>query len=662
MRRVLSLLLGAALLAAPAPPARAEMDVTAWQYARRISAGPPGWAVLELDGPAWAGARPDLGDLRIVAAGKREIPWRELGAPAPVPERFPVRISDVLTDAAAGRTTFVADLGRAGTVTNRLSLRTTSRDFFKRLTFETSNDVGTWLPLGGETYVYDLTARGGGARLDAPYPETSYRYLRVTVQDLGTPPLAGLGAELQRHRAPAPSDRPVAAQAVGQGQAGNDAWSVLDVGYSGVPVTQATVSVPAARFQRAVLLEGSRDRAVWQPVASGAIYRLGAGQEQLTLRFPRATYRFYRLTVRSGNDPPVVPESVTLQGPPARLLFRRPDGGQLFLLYGNPGARPPAYDLAQFPDPEPARPAPVTLGRPLTVMTEPEVAAPPAPPPATDANPKLWRYERPVQPGTAGFVQVALDRHVLDGARRDLADLRLADAAGLEVPFLLRTDRSVPPASWPYTVANKADDPGESWWVLDLGARLPVQSVRFAAAGSNLTRSVRAEGSDDGQSWRPLGSGPVRRVDTIFGAEENLVLAFPEARQRYLRVVVSGDRRDLEPAEVRGFLPALLFRVEPGGAYRLWYGQPAAGARPYPAVLFADAYAPARVGAEALGTPVDHQPPPERPAFLKPGTAPPVANPPSPLLTYALWGVLGALVAGLAAAVVWLFRRLAAGK
>lgn len=82
-------------------------------------------------------------------------------------------------------------------------------------------------------------------------------------------------------------------------------------------------------------------------------------------------------------------------------------------------------------------------------------------------------------------MQVTMDWHVLEQAAPDLADLRLVDDAGLEVPSQVITDRSVPAAAWPYQVAGRGTAGKAEWWVLDLGAVRPATAPGNHPAGTH---------------------------------------------------------------------------------------------------------------------------------------------------------------------------------
>jgi hypothetical protein len=43
--------------------------------------------------------------------------------------------------------------GQTGTITNRITLTTSSKDLIQRLSFEASNDLKSWRHLGDEDYI-----------------------------------------------------------------------------------------------------------------------------------------------------------------------------------------------------------------------------------------------------------------------------------------------------------------------------------------------------------------------------------------------------------------------------------------------------------------------------------------------------------------------------
>jgi hypothetical protein len=146
-------------------------------------------------------------------------------------------------------------------------------------------------------------------------------------------------------------------------------------------------------------------------------------------------------------------------------------------------------------------------------------------------------------------------------ARGDLADLRLRDRAGREVPYLLVP----PPAAAPRREAVARIRPTpvrprrESGAELDLGAPKDVAGVRLdVPAPASFLRALRVEGSVDGTRWTTLAADASVYVLAPEGAAAGLAQAvrneevrFAPARARFLRVVFD-DRRAPPLPPLRG--------------------------------------------------------------------------------------------------------------
>jgi hypothetical protein len=133
---------------------------------------------------------------------------------------------------------------------------------------------------------------------------------------------------------------------------------------------------------------------------------------------------------------------------------------------------------------------------------------------------------------------------VFDKSREDLADLRLLDASGQEIPYALWIRKEVDEQSEVSGhLFNQATKGLASEVSVDLGSEAVVHNeVEIETAGTNFRRRVEVEGSDNGKDWRGLKSG-----DVIFGfgsqdrsVQSNRV-EYPTSRYRYLRVRVFAD-------------------------------------------------------------------------------------------------------------------------
>jgi hypothetical protein len=123
-------------------------------------------------------------------------------------------------------------------------------------------------------------------------------------------------------------------------------------------------------------------------------------------------------------------------------------------------------------------------------------------------DPEAPAFERAVEVPGPGLFAVRLDAHVYEAARPDLGDLRVVDAAGGAVPYVLDRGALPPgPARRPRMRNRGHLAGGVASVVLDFGERVHKQSLTVRSSGANFRRRVTVEGSDDGQSWTTLTDG-----------------------------------------------------------------------------------------------------------------------------------------------------------
>ena len=157
-----------------------------------------------------------------------------------------------------------------------------------------------------------------------------------------------------------------------------------------------------------------------------------------------------------------------------------------------------------------------------------------------------WPFYVELNAGSAapGLYDLIVPFHVMDKSRIDLADLRILDGNGREIPYALRVRREIDDSR--VTTANIYNRTfiGSSHEVyVDLGEDHGVHNaVEILTNGSNFRRRVVIEGSDSGTEWRTLKTG-----DAIFNfhAQNKLVeskrVSYSPSRFRYLRIRVLAD-------------------------------------------------------------------------------------------------------------------------
>lgn len=163
-----------------------------------------------------------------------------------------------------------------------------------------------------------------------------------------------------------------------------------------------------------------------------------------------------------------------------------------------------------------------------------------------------WRCRiRPERAAEDGLIEFSVPPAVFDGARRDLADLRVL--AGNEViPWVVRRPRgSRRSVRVRGKVYNRTHLPGKlSRATVDFGDRVMKDRVHVASAGEDFKREVRIEASQDASDWQVLRAGAFL-FDVSGGPGDGFrkdVVSLPENDFRYLRLTIYHDPGD--PAEV----------------------------------------------------------------------------------------------------------------
>jgi hypothetical protein len=158
-----------------------------------------------------------------------------------------------------------------------------------------------------------------------------------------------------------------------------------------------------------------------------------------------------------------------------------------------------------------------------------------------------WPFFVEVTPptGRPGMRDLVVPLQVLDKSREDLADLRLYDAQGTEIPYALRILREVNETQERSgRLFNQASVGSAASEVsVDLGENAGEHNeVEIETSGTNFRRRVDLEGSDSGTEWRTLKSGGViLSVQSQNRAVELNRVNYPTSRYRYLRVRVFAD-------------------------------------------------------------------------------------------------------------------------
>lgn len=243
----------------------------------------------------------------------------------------------------------------------------------------------------------------------------------------------------------------------------------------------------------------------------------------------------------------------------------------------------------------PPRPAPVLAPNPGFV---------PAPTregldgPGPVANLRRLRWVRAVE-GAPGWVRVPLDAHVLAHARAGLADLRVVDAEGRLLPYLLEPEGEL--AEVALGPIERTEDGSRSHLAVSVpDPDLPLDTVLLTTPATRFERTVEIL-RDRGRATETL------RVVPWVGDDVGSTLAVEVGQAVGNRLLVrleNGDDPPLPVEAVRATRGSWALRVRlPEGGARLAYGGPGVEAPSFDLALLRDEVLRMPVGEGRLGEP-----------------------------------------------------------
>ncbi|HLB28032.1 MAG TPA: DUF3999 family protein [Dehalococcoidales bacterium] len=342
--------------------ALADFSLRDWQYGKTITLPDnlrqEGLVEINPDREVFAGSIYGLADLRVIADGNTETPYK-LDVNRATSQRNSVQISISDKGYLPGQyNSFIADLGRTGVLHNEIEFQTLAANFRRTAIVETSNDRFTWAKIT-EQIVYDFTVKERNfttRNTRIRYPDSTARYLRVKIIDDGTGSIEVGSATVffVQETAAREVAWPATILDVSRDASQRTTLVRIDLGSPGVPSYRLAVSIPEVNFHRVVSLEASADRETWRNILGRSeIYaydtpKFVGGSSEIT--YPETSLRYLRLIIYDEDSPPLTVKRADVWGLQPRLVFSANPERSYQLFYGNKEARQPSYDIEKvFP-------------------------------------------------------------------------------------------------------------------------------------------------------------------------------------------------------------------------------------------------------------------------------------------------------------------------
>jgi hypothetical protein len=455
----------------------------------------------------------------------------------------------------------------------------------KAVDVEGSNDGTTWTKLAGGDSLFQ--SPNGAMKLRVSLPEGAWEFLRVTIDDLGSPPVPFTGAQLHKARTTAPAEAlPITIKM--RDESPGTTRLALDLGAANLTLGSLRIESNEPVFTRAVTLavpevgdDGIRER----DIADAVIYRVNVnGKNEAHLEIPLESQIHTRelfVLIRNEDSPPLSIDTVRADRRLVRLTFFANQPGRYSLLSGNTQCDMPRYDLSALSGK--LRNATATDVVPSTLVSNPNYTSPEALAAVTLTGSQLdvakWKFRKLLPLTQSGAQQVELDPELLARSQPDQRDIRIVRGE-YQLPFLFEHTSLSRPISLNAAAANDPKKPALSRWALKLPQPgLPITRLVCASSSPLFHRQMRLweEVTDERGDKLASDLGRATWDQTPNSPKRDLVIelnARPQSDKLFLETD-NGDNPAIELRDFRSYYPVtrVVFKAtDPAQPVWLYYG------------------------------------------------------------------------------------------
>ena len=599
-------------------------DPNEWRNAQALEVPAKGLARLNVPTATLDVAQPGLEDLRIIDSTGNQVPYLiERLLPDPESTTRPTEFRSTIEN---GATLLNLKTGTSAPIVG-LSLETPATHFMKAVDVEGSNDRTTWTKLAGGDSLFQWS--NGATKLRVSFPEGAWQFLRITIDDLGSPPVPFTGAQLHKARTTAPAET-VAITIKSRDESPGSTRLALDLG--GVNLTLGSLRIESNEpiFTRAVTLavpevgdDGIRER----NIADAVIYRVKVnGKNEARLEIPlelQIGTRELLVLIRNEDSPPISIDAVRADRRLVRLTFFANQPGRYSLLIGNAQCAAPRYDLSALSGK--LRNATATDVVPSALVPNPNYKPPQTLAAVTLTGAQIdiakWKFRKLLPLTQSGVQQVELDPEVPARSQPDQSDIRIVRSEH-QLPFIFERTSLSRPISLNVAAANDPKKPAISRWSVKLPQPgLPITRLVCTSSSPLFHRQMRLseEVTDERGDKFASELGRATWDQTPDSPKRDLVLelnARPKSDTLFLETD-NGDNPAIELRDFRGYYPAtrVIFKATPDPAQPVWlyYANPDATAPRYDLTLVAGELLRAERGTVTAGAEENLSP---KPSFV----------------------------------------------
>ena len=573
-------------------------DPNEWRNTQTVEVPAKGLVRVSVPATTLDAAQPGLEDLRIVDSTGNQVPYL-IERLLPDSEST-IRPTEFRSTIENGATRLNLKTGTGAPISG-VSLETPATQFMKAADVEGSNDGRTWTKLAGGDSLFQLP--NGATKLRVSVPEGAWQFLRITVDELGSPPVPFTGAQLHKARTNAPAEA-VAVTIKSRDESPGITRLALDLGAANLTLGSLRIESNEPVFTRPVTLavpEVSDDGIRERNINDAVIYRVSVkGKNEAHLEIPlelQIQTRELLVLIRNEDSPPISIDAVRADRRLVRLTFFANQPGQYSLLTGNTQSAAPRYDLSALSG-KLKNVAAIDVV-PSALAPNPNYKPPEALATVTLSGAKIdvakWKFRKLLPLTQNGVQQAELDPELQARSQPDQRDIRIVRGE-FQLPFILQRTSLSRPINLNAAAANNPKKPALSRWSVKLPQPgMPITRLVCTSPSPLFHRQMRVweEVSDErGDKFSAeLGSGTWDQTPNSPKRELVIELnARPQSDALFLETD-NGDNPAIELRDFRGYYPVtrVVVKATPDPAQPVWlyYGNPDATAPRYDLTLVA---------------------------------------------------------------------------
>lgn len=356
-----------------------DPDLIKWPYKAEIKTKAiTGQGVTEftLTPEIFDAARRSLADLRIIADKSEEMPYA-MRTPLSREYNSPVYARLINRSYKPGEECSVtADFQGRAIIKNRVVVRTSGKNFRRRVKVEASDDNLHWKVIRDGAYIFNIPRdnnRGFSVTFnEVGFPDNNQRYLRITVFNDSDDPekveIISVNAFRRVFHKQEIIDVPIVKTNVTQDK---DYTEIeLDLGFKNLPLEYLNLDFEDKNFFRSVTIKGRNSatrtikskiedaeyyerevEAPWSRIISTAISKFssdGASEESTSISLHGQKYRYLLVRIHNRDDKPLLFNHAKVTRSATYVTFAPKHKARYELYFGNPKARRPKYDFSHY--------------------------------------------------------------------------------------------------------------------------------------------------------------------------------------------------------------------------------------------------------------------------------------------------------------------------